>query len=714
MEKKSFIQKSSALTSVCLAGSLLLGASFAHADKFVSVSDKRAEELRKDAKLQKGDLKKVTKAWLKTQYDRLGLINRTNLNFEHLSTYHDKFGKSHLRYQPIINNIPVEGRHILVRVRTGSRVVLGVKGDLSDLVGLSLQMPKYLGHESVEQTAIERKINPNRLSSSQPELVVYQGKGSKNYLAWKIKVINSKLDSRAVEEIIYVDSQTNKILSVEPQKFNGLERKIYDDQSNNPETSYDSVKTQLSVVRNEGSTDSPTDSCLNSVYNNMGVAYNYFFDVFGLNSFDGEGGIIHAVANYTPSGNKFHAAFHPVYKIFVFGPGSSSTYGCTATKDIASHEYTHAVVESYTDLKYVDESAALHESIADVFGAMAEAHANGGAINSGTWTIGEEAYYTTDMSKAIRSMKDPDKFGLYNKGVSHYDEYDNGPNKHHKNSGIGSHAFYLLAQDEGEVNKNSDVNHDDIEVTGIGHEDASDIWFHALMTNVANKWMDFANFRGVSLVAAYELPGINRDEFEQVVNSWAAVGVGTQRQTSSVCESSTSLDSNKLKMIDAYLAIYGRPGDIAGVKAWGTYLGNNGGDIDAIIDAFATSNEYTELYTGKSESEIITETYENLFGRTPSSSEVNLLLPLITGNHTINKLVMDILENAVNDDLDALNQRREVAYDYYKNWESTLHSKTISQEGLYKMVDFLGAPGVSSEHICSDIDLLKESLAVNN
>ena len=46
--------------------------------------------------------------------------------------------------------------------------------------------------------------------------------------------------------------------------------------------------------------------------------------------------------------------------------------------DVAGHEMTHGVIQSTANLVYQDQSGALNESMADVFGAM---------IDKNNWTI---------------------------------------------------------------------------------------------------------------------------------------------------------------------------------------------------------------------------------------------------------------------------------------------------------------------------------------
>ncbi|MCG8611403.1 MAG: DUF4214 domain-containing protein, partial [Pseudomonadales bacterium] len=65
----------------------------------------------------------------------------------------------------------------------------------------------------------------------------------------------------------------------------------------------------------------------------------------------------------------------------------------------------------------------------------------------------------------------------------------------------------------------------------------------------------------------------------------------------------------------AYIAYYGRPADQAGLEFWCQELDNNGGDLTAIVDAFANSEEYTEYLGGLALEERLNAIYQNAFNR---------------------------------------------------------------------------------------------------
>ena len=72
-----------------------------------------------------------------------------------------------------------------------------------------------------------------------------------------------------------------------------------------------------------------------------------------------------------------------------------------------------------------------------------------------------------------------------------------------------------------------------------------------------------------------------------------------------------------------YIAYYQRPADPAGLRFWAEHLEAEGGDISAIVDAFANSTEAQRLYGPIDEEtigDVIGNIYQSLFGRAPDDA----------------------------------------------------------------------------------------------
>jgi Domain of unknown function (DUF4214) len=64
-----------------------------------------------------------------------------------------------------------------------------------------------------------------------------------------------------------------------------------------------------------------------------------------------------------------------------------------------------------------------------------------------------------------------------------------------------------------------------------------------------------------------------------------------------------------------YVSYFSRPADKAGLAYWEGVVEKAKGDLSQISAAFSQSNEYRDMYAGKSHAEIIDQVYVNLFGR---------------------------------------------------------------------------------------------------
>ncbi|OMG65224.1 hypothetical protein AUR61_009565 [Stutzerimonas balearica] len=62
---------------------------------------------------------------------------------------------------------------------------------------------------------------------------------------------------------------------------------------------------------------------------------------------------------------------------------------------------------------------------------------------------------------------------------------------------------------------------------------------------------------------------------------------------------------------NAYVAFFNRPADVAGLQYWSSYAGN----YADLLNTFAESAEYKDLYAGMNSTQLVNAVYQNLFGR---------------------------------------------------------------------------------------------------
>ncbi|MDA9905673.1 M4 family metallopeptidase, partial [Pseudomonadales bacterium] len=169
--------------------------------------------------------------------------------------------------------------------------------------------------------------------------------------------------------------------------------------------------------------------------------------------------------------------------------------------DVIAHEISHGVVENSAGLRYQNQSGALNESFADIFGAM---------VDREDWLMGE------DLGTPIRSFSNPPDYGQ----PGHMDDFRKSPNTQagdwggvHVNSGIPNRAFYLLAEGLTEESLGA----------SIGKEKAEKLAYTTL-TNLTRD-SDFITAASLMLTTSNVKYGEDSAESLAVVAAWKNVGI---------------------------------------------------------------------------------------------------------------------------------------------------------------------------------------------
>lgn len=114
-----------------------------------------------------------------------------------------------------------------------------------------------------------------------------------------------------------------------------------------------------------------------------------------------------------------------------------------------------------------------------------------------------------------------------------------------------------------------------------------------------------------------------------------------------------------------YVAYFNRPADPGGLAHWQRVIESQGGSLDIVTAAFASSDEYKKAYAGKTNVEIVNTVYRNLFGRDGEDGGVKFWAgKLDEGAITINDAVTFIAAGAQNDDLVAFGNKVKYAISF--------------------------------------------------
>ncbi|WP_214465839.1 M4 family metallopeptidase [Microbacterium flavescens] len=273
-------------------------------------------------------------------------------------------------------------------------------------------------------------------------------------------------------------------------------------------------KEQLPGVRVRGEDDPATgDTAVDQAFDGLGATFDFLWDAFSRDGLDGSGGALLSTVHY---GQDYDNAFWNGERM-VFGDGDGEIFsGFTGSLTVIAHELAHGVIEDEGGLVYQGQSGALNESVADVFGALAEQHHLGQTADQASWLIGEGIFTDAVEGTALRSLAAPGT--AYDDDVlgrdpqpAHMRDFivtrdDNGGV--HINSGIPNHAFYLVATALG----------------GNAWERAGVIWYRTI-TGALPSTADFSTFAHATLAAAAAEYGEESEEVAAVRAAWTSVGV---------------------------------------------------------------------------------------------------------------------------------------------------------------------------------------------
>lgn len=280
------------------------------------------------------------------------------------------------------------------------------------------------------------------------------------------------------------------------------------------------------LARAEGAPPSG-DLAVDEAYDGSGITYDLYFDKFGRNSLDNNGMPLNSTVHYQKG---YDNAFWDGQRM-VYGDGDEDLLPeeaifnrFTIAVDVIGHELTHGVVQFEANLAYWEQSGALNESFADVFGSLVKQYQKGQMAAEADWIIGEGLFTSNVNGFGLRSMKAPGT--AYNDPLigkdpqpAHMNDYvttveDQGGV--HINSGIPNRAFYVTA----------------VEMGGYAWEKAGQIWYKTL-TEKLGQHPNFQTAANMTYEVAADLFQANSLEQKAVKTGWAEVGITVGGNTTS-------------------------------------------------------------------------------------------------------------------------------------------------------------------------------------
>jgi len=338
---------------------------------------------------------------------------------------------------------------------------------------------------------------------------------------------------------VFVDADNRSILFYYRDHPTIMVRRVYDLSSNDAFPG----KKVLDEETRERLDPLPADAM--RAFQHTGTVRDFLYVVLGRNGIEGSGSpggaALESYVRYSSEQNarwcKEKSVNCPKSNVMVYGPGFAGAL------DVVGHEVTHGIIAHEADLVYSDESGAVNESLADIFGTLIEFQAKEG---NGNWTIGEGLPGYSDASP-MRSMSDPhlskgpgtslfnktQAFSATNRGQpDHYSEYvaradpicdttwDYLNGCVHFNSGVLNKFAHLVS--EGGQHKGETV-------TGVGRNKLARIAYRALTTKL-NATSGLVHAAEAFVAACSDLVGtgvadITAQDCVQVEKAQSAVGL---------------------------------------------------------------------------------------------------------------------------------------------------------------------------------------------
>lgn len=417
----------------------------------------------------------------------------------------DPLGMHHVRFNQVVNGVPVFGAQLIVHLRDG--FITAVNGTYFPNLQVNTS-PRLTQDEALAIVLEDVGDGAAEFRADRSGLVVYV-ENDQPYLTWKVNVFSWR---NLGNWLYFVDAVSGRIV----HKLNQLDTakivKVYT--ANNQWLS--DAQLPGTFICGYGSSSDPnctltSDLDARGAFTNTSKTYDYYYQTFGRDSYDGAGAALRSTVHY---GVNYKNAFWNGVQM-VFGDGDRFARAF----DVVAHELTHGVTQETADLIYEHQPGALNESFSDVMAVFAGCSASTGQADC-DWLMGENL----NMG-AIRDLANPGAHGQ----PDHWSGYRWLPLEHdnggvHINSGIPNKAAYLLTQGG---------THYGITVTGLGYTRTEQIYYRAL-AHYLTTYSDFFAARAALYASCRDLIGsygITQSHCDQVLNAWAAVGIGSPAVT---------------------------------------------------------------------------------------------------------------------------------------------------------------------------------------
>ncbi|MEW6736372.1 MAG: M4 family metallopeptidase [Acidobacteriota bacterium] len=544
-----------AIVSIC-SGVLAMG-------KVFGTNSPQEQELARSLSLQ----------YLEQRLSRYGISSIDDLKI--MSVEIDELGMAHTRVQQSFNGVPVFGGEAIVHLNSDASVFAFTDSFVKD-VQIDTQ-PKITQDEAIKLAITEFGcVNEKCLSSVPQASLVILPYQRHNYLAYRVLLERVRLEKSNDSglppsvQIYFIDAYTGKTVwnyeNLQTQAMIGSGNSLYsgpssvslntwksgiqyylEDHTSRKVATFNAYPTVTYLIDNNNTWGETTDPLgvrpgIDAHFAGM-KTIDYYSQVHARNGIDGTGGplnnnytsidgVTHFIplfVHYSPNGNTsfqnavWSTALGNNYAAFGDGDGC-----CGSTQwvslDIVGHELTHGVIQFTANLIYANESGALNESFADIFGNMIERRTKGETAN--TWKVFEDGYSPFVSGDALRYMDNPHLANSTNLTADddpdHISEIYQGSQDNggiHVNSGVSNNVFYHLAK-----GGSNHIGGAMIPSTGIGADATEKIFYKALKSYMTSN-TTFCGARQATINAVKAVYPGDTTKLNAVKRAWEISGL---------------------------------------------------------------------------------------------------------------------------------------------------------------------------------------------
>ena len=455
----------------------------------------------------------------------------------------DADGGQHVRYDRTYDGLPVIGGDLVVHQgahRALSQVEWATERRIVVASTKAEVAPQTAADAAARRTGLEN-------GTASPRKVVYALRHAP-VLAWETTVTGTTAGGDPVEDLVYTNARNGKqiareslvkhadgtgysqwsgtvtvktALSGSTYQLNDTTRgshRTNDANNSTSQTAPGTLFTDADNVWGNGTTSSRQTAAVDAHYG-AAVTWDLYKDSFGRSGIRGDGVAAYSRVHY---GSSYENAFwyDPCF-CMTYGDGGATLNALTAL-DIAGHEMSHGLTSATAGLAYSGDAGGLNESTSDVMGAMVEFKA-ANSSDPGDYYIGEKIFKDGTY---LRRMDDPDADGVsVNCWTSSTKNLDP-----HYSSGVGNHAFYLMAEGSGAKTiggrSHASTTCNGTSVTGMGRDAASKIWYRALSVYMTSS-TTYPQAAGYMVKAAKDLYGATSSQCSTALAAWKGVNTST-------------------------------------------------------------------------------------------------------------------------------------------------------------------------------------------